>query len=123
MKFFKASTILLALGGILAGFVNGLLGAGGGIIIVFVLSKLIKEGDSRDIFANALCVMLPLSIVSCTVYVLNGSTSFGGFSIFIIPAILGGLLGGFLLCKINTFFLKKLFAALVAISGVLLFFR
>ena len=123
MKIFKGSSLLLISGGILAGFINGLLGAGGGIIIVFVLSKLIKEGDSRDIFANALCVMLPLSVVSCAIYVANGSTSFEGFSNFIIPAILGGLLGGLLLCKINAFFLKKLFAALVAISGFLLLFR
>lgn len=120
MKIFRGSALLLAAGGILAGFVNGLLGAGGGIIIVFVLSKLLKEGDSRDIFANALCVMLPLSAVSCAIYVSKGSVGFEGFSIFIIPAILGGLLGGFLLCKINVIFLKKLFAALVAISGILL---
>ncbi len=123
MKKFNGSSLLLATGGLLAGFVNGLLGAGGGIIIVFVLSKLLKEGDSRDVFANALCVMLPLSVVSCAIYVSNGAVSFEGFSFFIIPAILGGLIGGFLLCKINTFFLKKLFAALVAISGILLLFR
>lgn len=123
MKFFKDSSLLLIVGGILAGFINGLLGAGGGIIIVFVLSRVLRESDSRDIFANALCVMLPLSAVSCAIYVANGSTSFEGFSAFILPAILGGLLGGLLLCKINTFFLKKLFAALVAISGFLLLFR
>ena len=123
MNFFKASFLLLAAGGILAGFINGLLGAGGGIIIVFILSKLLKESEPRDIFANALCVMLPLSIVSCIIYVSKGAVSFGSFYVFIFPAILGGLLGGLLLCKINTFFLKKLFAALVAISGILLLLR
>ena len=123
MKFFKGSVLLLILGGTLAGFINGLLGAGGGIIIVFLLSKLLKESDPKDVFANALCVMLPLSLVSCAIYTSNGAVSFEGFSIFIIPAILGGLLGGALLCKINTYFLKKLFAALVAVSGILLFLR
>ena len=123
MKFFKGSSLLLAAGGILAGFINGLLGAGGGIIIVFVLSKLLKEGDSRDVFANALCIMLPLSVVSCIVYVSKGSVSLDGFAPFIAPALVGGLLGALLLCKINTVFLKKLFAILVAVSGILLLFR
>ena len=120
MKKIKGSSLLLVLGGILSGFVNGLLGAGGGIIIVLILSRLLKEGDSRDVFANALCVMLPLSAISCAIYVFKGGVNFNGFSVFIIPAILGGLMGGYLLCKINTCFLKKLFAALVAISGFLL---
>ena len=68
MKFFNRYSVLLVLGGILSGFVNGLLGAGGGIIIVFILSKLLKESDSRDVFANAICVMLPLSALSCLIY-------------------------------------------------------
>ena len=123
MKFFNRYSVLLVLGGILSGFVNGLLGAGGGIIIVFILSKLLKESDSRDVFANAICVMLPLSALSCLIYASKGTLNFQGFSIFIIPAILGGFLGGILLCKINTFLLKKLFAALVAISGILLLTR
>ena len=123
MKFFKGSSLLLAAGGVFAGFINGLLGAGGGIIIVFVLSKLLQGSDSRDIFANALCIMLPLSVVSCTVYISKGAVSFDGFSAFIPSAIIGGVLGAFLLCKINTVFLRKLFAILVAVSGILLLFR
>ncbi len=121
MKFFKHSAPLIAIGGFIAGFINGLLGAGGGIIIVFVLSRLIKdEVTPRDIFANALCIMLPISVLSCIIYVLNGNANFEGFLPFLIPAIAGGLLGAILLSKINTDFLKKLFAVLVAISGILL---
>ena len=121
MNFFKSSFFLLAIGGLISGFVNGLLGAGGGIIIVFILSKLIKdEATPRDIFANALCIMLPLSLVSCIIYALNGSINFGGALPFFIPAIAGGTIGGILLSKINTELLKKLFAALVAISGILM---
>ena len=40
MKIFKKSSlkpILLVVGGLFAGFVNGLLGAGGGIIIIYLL--------------------------------------------------------------------------------------
>ena len=121
MKFFKSSLPFLVMGGIVSGFVNGLLGAGGGIIIVFVLSKLLKNhAEPRDIFANALCVMLPLSAVSCVVYYLREQISFESFPSLTIPAIAGGIIGGILLGRIKTEALKKLFAVLVVISGIIL---
>lgn len=121
LNFFKCPAPFLIIGGVLSGFVNGLLGAGGGIIIVFVLSRLLKNhAEQRDVFANALCVMLPISVVSCIVYVLRGQISFDGFPPLIIPALVGGIVGGLLLCKIRTGALKKLFALLVMISGVIL---
>ena len=124
MKFFKSPFLLLTLGGAVAGFINGLLGAGGGIIIVFILSKLKKaDAEPRDIFANALCVMLPVSAVSCIIYALRSEISFEGFPPLIIPAVAGGITGGLLLCKINTGALKKLFALIVVISGVILIFK
>ncbi len=124
MKFFKGSGLFIVVGGIISGFINGLLGAGGGIIIVFVLSKLLKkQAEPRDIFANALCVMLPLSAVSCIVYYLRGQVSFGSFPPLIIPAVTGGIIGGILLGKIKSGALKKIFAILVVISGVILILK
>lgn len=125
MKISKNDGILLSLGGIVSGFVNGLLGAGGGIIIVYVLTRLLKGfvSDSRDIFANALCVMLPVSVVSCIIYALRGNINVSGFGVFVIPAIIGGVVGGVLLGKINASFLKKLFAWLVVWSGVMLMIK
>ena len=124
MNFFKSPFLLLTIGGVVSGFINGLLGAGGGIIIVFILSKLKKaNAEPRDIFANALCVMLPISAVSCIIYALRSEISFDGFPPLIIPAVAGGIIGGLLLCKINTDALKKLFALIVVISGVILIFK
>lgn len=127
MKYFKASRIslLLLLTGLAAGFVNGLLGAGGGIIIVFALSRIFPQmaDDKNGAFAAALCVMLPISVLSCAVYASRGSMSSEGFGIFILPALIGGALGGILLGKINSAFLKKLFSALVAVSGIILIVR
>ena len=116
---------LLVLGGLLAGFANGLLGAGGGIVAVFALSAVLGQAlsDRRDLYAIALCVMLPISVVSCIRYGLAGHLQTEGFGVYAIPAILGGLLGGLLLGRLRASFLKKLFGALVIWSGLLLILR
>ena len=115
----------LPLMGALAGVANGLLGAGGGIIVVYALSLTLGEalGDTREVFANALCVMLPISAVSCIGYAFMGELSAEGVGVFIIPAILGGLCGGLLLGRIKTILLKRLFAVIVIYSGIMLIMK
>ena len=116
---------MLLVGGLAAGFVNGLLGAGGGIIVIFVLTKFFGEDIAKNnaVFGNALCVMLPISVLTCVMYASRGYMSPEGFGVFAIPALLGGLLGGALLGRIDTVFLKKSFAWLVIISGIIMMVR
>ncbi len=121
----RTDVLKLLLVGLLAGAVNGLLGAGGGIIVVIGVSKIFGRhmSDKNDAFTMALCVMLPVSVLSCTIYALRGNMRLDGFGIFIIPALIGGAVGGFLLGRLRTRFVKRLFAGLVVISGVLLIVR
>ena len=124
MKKHKTKLFLLIIGGFIAGIANGLLGAGGGIIIVLVLTRLLgNTASSRDIFANAVCVMLPLSVVSTVSYATRGEIDVQGFSIYILPAIAGGILGGILLGKIKTSFLRALFSGIMIYSGISLMVR
>ncbi len=120
MKDSGKKLLLLIGGGFLAGIANGLLGAGGGIVAVFVLTKLLKdtEADSRDVFASALCVMLPLSVISTVSYLLRGDISLDGFGVYLIPAIAGGVVGGFVLGKINVTLLRTLFSGIMVYSGI-----
>lgn len=116
-----ARAILLGFG---AGLINGLLGAGGGILLVKgaqrILPREYREG--RDVFANALCVMLPLSAVSAIAYVLRGSVHGLEFAPFILPALIGGIGGGLLLSIIDTGLLRLIFSALVVWSGITMIF-
>lgn len=111
--------------GLAAGFANGLLGAGGGTIIVFGIASVLGESmkNGNDVFATALCVMLPVSAVSCVFYALRGHINTEGFGYFALPAIIGGAVGGLLLGKVKAGWVKKLFAVLVVISGILLIIR
>lgn len=119
------NTLLIA-GGLAAGFMNGLLGAGGGILIVFVLGQILKpepsqaslDFDRRDIFACALAAMLPMSVVSVISYAVQGTLSLEGAEKLILPAIVGGVGGAFLLDHMKTETVRKIFAVIVIYSGI-----
>ena len=122
-------TLLLGAG---AGFINGLLGTGGGIFLVFVLRRLARKAkpsdplareQERDVFAGALSVMLPISVFSSLHYARAGAMDLGAFSPLILPCIIGGVLGGFLLDRLSVDWLRRLFALLVLCSGVLMIVR
>lgn len=110
----------LALGGLFGGLANGLLGAGGGIIMTFILEKIMSEEEMprRDIFANVIAATLPISIFSAIIYGLRGDMRTERFGIFVIPAVAGGLIGAYLLSRISTLWLKRIFAFLVIWSGI-----
>ncbi len=113
-------TILFCFAGFFGGLANGLLGAGGGIIMTFALEKLLSEEEMarRDIFANVIAATLPISFLSAAIYALRGNIDFSRFGVYVIPAVLGGLLGAFLLSKISTAWLKGIFAIIVVWSGI-----
>jgi len=125
LDYVTKNKLFLPIMGVFAGIANGLLGAGGGIIVVYALNAALGASvrDPRDVFANALCIMLPISGVSVIGYALMGKLSFEGLGSFVLPAIVGGVCGGFLLGKINAAFLQKLFAVIVIYSGLMLMIK
>ena len=64
--------LLFSLDGVLSGVDNGLLGTGGGIIFVYMLS-LLTDNDPKDNFATTLCATLPISAVSAFIYCRNSN--------------------------------------------------
>ncbi len=123
-SFFRRSLPYLLLGSV-AGFVNGLLGTGGGILLLFG-SYLLNRGrktDTRDLFASTALVTLILSAVSAVIYFLKGSVETASLPSYLIPALFGGALGAILLDRLPTRFLEKLFAVLVIVAGGLMLFR
>ena len=118
--------LIVCAGAFAAGITNGLLGAGGGIILIFVLAPALgglyeKGGElyqKRDLMAISLSVMLPVSVVSAIRYGLGGMLDTAYIPKIILPAILGGIAGGFLLDKLKENFIMKLFAFLVIYSGL-----
>ncbi len=110
---------------LLAGFVNGMLGTGGGIILVFLLSRIMRKEagyTSRDVFATVIAIILPMSAVSLFVYFKGGNVDFREALPYLPAGALGGVLGAFLLEKISIKLLKKIFALMVVYAGVRMLF-
>lgn len=111
---------LLCIGGLLGGAVNGLLGSGAGIVLIYLLSYLYPKKEKRDIFALSLCTVFFLTLCSAVFYGAGGRYSLGDFLPYALPALVGGVVGSLLLAKINGQRLKLLFSVLLIISGILM---
>lgn len=110
--------ILTSLAGAAAGVVNGFIGTGGGIVLILILSKVMKTCDTKDIFATVIAAILPMSVVSAVSYYIQGDLPIKETAVYIIPAVIGGVIGAFLLDKIKTDWLKLIFSGLVVFAGV-----
>ena len=106
-----------ALSGTAAGAANGLFGAGGGMILVPLLTRWAKLEDKKA-FATSISIIAPLCIVSIVVYFLRGSLDFSAALPYLIGGFFGGLLGGKLFRKIPAKFLHKALGLIIIYGGI-----
>lgn len=110
-----------AIGGFLAGLVNGLLGAGGGMILVPLLSK--SGLETKKTHANSIAVILPISALSAFIYIKSGSVTIADATPYLIWGVLGSTLGAFILTKIKDVWLHRIFGVLMIWAAVRMLFR
>ena len=91
MNFFKKESLLSAGAGLAVGLVNGHRGAGGGMIDFPLLQRLGLE--RKQAHANAVAVILPITVLSAALYLMKGYVSLSDSFIFIPGGIAGSLLG------------------------------
>lgn len=116
MKF-KKDSILSGVAGACAGAVNGLFGAGGGMVLVPLLTCLTKI-DEDEVFPASVCIILPICLVSLSI-TFNGSIIPWPLAIpYLIGSSFGGVLAGFLGRRIPTVWLHRLLGLLIIWGGV-----
>lgn len=98
------------LGGALAGILNGLLGAGGGMILVPILKKNL---ETRKAHATSIAIILPITTVSAVFYYYRRDVTFSDATPYIIWGLIGALIGIFLLSNVKPIIIRKLFALLM----------
>jgi uncharacterized membrane protein YfcA len=101
-----------------AGGVNGFLGTGAGIVLVYLLTYLNRgKSETKNNFAMTIALVIPMSAISLYFYIRGGNVDYELIRISVIPAMLGGILGAYLMDKINRRLLSLIFAVLVIYSG------
>ena len=107
--------------GVFSGFVNGLLGGGGGMIVVPMLCYLLKR-KSKEAHATAILIILPLSLISSIFYTIFGKFNFSIGVPVSIGVVLGGAVGALLLSKIKSKWISIIFSVVMMIAGVKMLF-
>lgn len=85
------------LAGLCAGAVTGLFGAGGGMVLVPLLT-LLSPLTEEEIFPASISIILPVCLTSLAVTAVTGTVDFGAA----LPYLLGSAAGGFLAGKWGT---------------------
>lgn len=106
---------------LLTGFINGLLGAGGGMVTVPLLKK--TGLDQKSAQQNAIAVILPITLLSAIIYLLKGYVSVGEPIPYIPGGLLGAFIGTWLLKKISNKILRYIFAAFMLYAGIRLLLK
>jgi len=119
----KRGTWLRAgLTGAAAGAVNGLFGAGGGMLLLPLLHRL-TDLREHEAFACSVCTMLPLSVVSLVVYWLRGGEFLTAALPYLAGGALGGIAAGLLLRRLSAMWLHRALGALIVWGGLRLLLR
>ena len=106
---------------ILAGMINGLLGAGGGMLIVPLLKKC--GLNQRSTHATSVCIILPICLLSAIIYLLKGKVTVSDALPYLPFSILGAVIGSLTLSKIKQNLLRKLFGGFMLWAAVQLLIR
>lgn len=89
----KTKYLGLILAGAAAGAVNGLFGAGGGMVLVPLLT-LMTSIDPKALFPSSISIILPICLVSLTVAAFQGSLPWVTAFPYLIGSAIGGILAG-----------------------------
>lgn len=118
----KHKSVKFYLLGFIAGVLNGFFGAGGGLVVVPMLEY--AELEPKKSHATSIAIILPLSIISGIMYILNGvEINFQTLLTTVPLGIIGAVAGSFLLPKIKNNWLRKIFALVMIFSAVRLLIK
>jgi len=103
------------------GLLNGLFGAGGGVVAVPVLRGMGLEEDGAH--ATSISITLPLAVASGLLYLREAQFRLGEAASYIPGGLAGALLGAWLLPRISGVWLRRCFGGVIVFSAIRLILR
>lgn len=113
----KQNWLRYGLCGAMTGIVNGLFGAGGGMVLVPLLIRFGGLEDKKA-FSSAISIILPMCLVTLAVYWRSGSFPGGEALPYLAGGLLGGLAGGLLFRRVTPRLLHRLFGLIILWGGL-----
>ena len=113
----RSNPVGLILAGAAAGAVNGLLGAGGGMVLVPLLGMLTCLAP-REIFPASVAIIFPICLVSLSVTALTGELSWQQALPYLPGSAVGGILAGIWGKRIPVKWLHRGLGILILWGGV-----
>jgi len=107
--------------GLAVGILNGFLGAGGGMVGVPMLRALGLETKERH--ATCIALITPLALASALLYMNNGVFALSDAYIYLPGGLAGAIVGGWLLPRLSSIWIRRIFGALVLLAAARLLMR
>ena len=106
-----------ALAGALAGFVKGIFGGAGGMVLIPAL-RLWTDVEDDALFSMSVSVMVPVCLLSLGFAAAGAPLPWGDATPYLLGSALGGVLVGFFGRKIPAKWLHRIFGLLLLWGGV-----
>lgn len=103
--------------GISAGAVNGLFGAGGGMVLVPLLTMM-TDMEEDSVFPSSICIILPICLVSIGVTAWESGLDITAALPYLLGSALGGLAAGYFGRRIPVKWLHRILGGLILWGGV-----
>lgn len=120
MEKLKTKQIFLLIGvGILGGIINGLFGAGAGLLLV-PLIKIVSKLEEKKVHATTLACVMLMCVSSSVVFFVKKQIDFKLTLWCLIGSLAGAILGTFLLQKFKNKVINIIFSCLLVAAGTLM---
>jgi len=113
----KNNFMINMIGGLSAGFLNGLFGSGGGTLIVPFMTEFLGV-EERKSHATAILIISAFTVVSLVFYGLNSLLDYKMAIWVSSGGVVGGFVGAKLLSKLSNKVIRKTFGVFMIIAAI-----
>jgi len=111
------SIMIAAVVGMASGFVGGLFGVGGGVVMVPAMIFILKM-ETKLAVGTSMAIVIFTAITATTKHAMNGNVDWKTALPFIPAAVIGGYLGAMAVQHVSGDQLKRAFGGLLLVVGM-----